>query len=102
MQPKTLKCGGARALVSVLILLCVLYATTATVTHFHLDGQARDDAHCSLCMLQSILIAVVVSVALCLSWQLLMFTDEHEAERPGFVVFRITSIRPPPLAQLFR
>jgi hypothetical protein len=102
MEPKPLECGSFRALLSVLVLLFVFSAATTATSHFHLNGQAPEDAHCNLCMLHATLIAVVVIVALCLSWRLLMFTEGPEAELSGFVVFRITSIRPPPSAQLFR
>jgi len=98
MQAKTLECGWFRVLLSALVLLCVLSAATAAASHIHLDGQA--DAHCSLCMLYATLIAVVVSAGLCLSWRLLVLTKRAEAELPGFVVFRITSIRPPPSPRL--
>ena len=102
MGPKTLECGWFRALLSVLVLLFVFSAATAATSHFHLNRQAPEDAHCSLCMLHATLIAVVVIGALCLSWRPLMFTEEPEAELSGFVVFRTISIRPPPSAQLFR
>jgi uncharacterized membrane protein YidH (DUF202 family) len=101
MRPKTLECGRFRTLLSVLVVLFVLSAATAAASHFHLYQQA-EDAHCSLCILHATLIAVVVSVALCLSWRPLMFAVEPKAELSGFVVFRIISIRPPPSAQLFR
>jgi hypothetical protein len=102
MGPKTLECGRLRTLLSVLVVLFVLSAATAAASHFHLYQQAAEDAHCSLCILHATLIAVVVSVALCLSWRPLMFAVEPKAELSGFVVFRIISIRPPPSAQLFR
>jgi len=101
MQPKTLERGWPRALLSGLVLLCVFFAAIAVASHIHLFDQGSDDAHCTLCMLQATLVGVVATVALCLSLQLLMFTEEHEAELRGFVAFRIASIRPPPLAQLF-
>jgi len=101
MQPRTLGRGWPYAFLSVLVLLCVFSAATVAATHLHPDGRALDDPHCNLCMLHSTLVAVVATVALCISLQLLMFTREHESELRGFVAFRILSIRPPPLAQLF-
>jgi hypothetical protein len=101
MQPTTLERGWPCALLSVLVLLCIFSAAIVAAVHFHHDAQVPDDPHCSLCMLQSTLVAVVVTMALCVFLQLLMFTKEHESELPGFVVFRITLIRPPPSTQLF-
>ena len=101
MGPNTIECGWARALLSGLVLLCVLSAATTAAIHFHLDGQTAGDAHCSFCILHHSLIAVVAGLALCLSWRLLRFSKERDAEIPGFVEFRTAWTRPPPPAYLF-
>jgi heme/copper-type cytochrome/quinol oxidase subunit 4 len=99
MPPKTHSLGWTRFLLAVVLLLCVLCATTAVASHLHLSSEGQGDVHCSLCMLGSTLVAVVV--ALSLFWNRILFVATSESESPGFVRITVHSIRPPPLASLF-
>ena len=58
--------------------------------------------NCSLCMLGSALVAVVVAFVVSLFCNRILFAATSESESPGFVRIAIHSIRPPPPANLFR
>jgi hypothetical protein len=100
MPPTTQSPGWTRFLLTVVLLLCVC-ATTAVASHLHLSSEGQGDAHCSLCMLGSALVAVVVALVVSLFWNRILFAATSESESPGFVRIAIHSIRPPPPANLF-
>jgi hypothetical protein len=102
MPPKTQSPGWTSFLLTVVPLLCVLCATTAVASHLHLSSEGQGDAHYSLCMLGSTLVAVVVALVMSLFWDRILFAAMSKSESRGFVRIAIHSIRPPPHANLFR
>ena len=96
MISQTHRARWTRLLLAVVVLLCVFAAMTAAASHVHLSSEGSGDVHCSLCVLGATLVAVMVALAIGLSWSRTRCFKRLESELPGSVRFCVHSIRPPP------